>query len=146
MARGAFVRVRVRGLKRLKKELEGVPEKLRRKALRAGQTKASRIIITEARNRVPVRFGLLKKSLGRKSKTYRKTGTVVSVIGPRKGFRTERVGQANIYDDPVKYAHLVEYGTSHSSPKPFLRPAWDHNKGRILREQVEAIRRVLAKG
>lgn len=145
MARGAFVRVKVLGLKQLRKELLEVPEKLRRKALRSAQTRASRIIITEARSRVPVRFGLLKKSLGRKSKTYRKSGTVVSVIGPRKGFKTQRVGGSK-YDDPVRYAHLVEYGTRHSAAKPFLRPAWDHNRDRIMREQVEAIRRALAKG
>ena len=34
-----------------------------------------------------------------------------------------------IYASPAKYAHLVELGTAHSVPKPFLRPALDANKG-----------------
>lgn len=74
--------------------------------------------------------GLLKKSLGQKVKTYAKSNTVVAIVGPRKGFR-KRIGTITrgknkgqpVYADPVKYAHLVELGTRHSSPKPFLRPA-----------------------
>jgi HK97 gp10 family phage protein len=163
MARRAFFRVKVSGHRELKRELEAVPEKIQRKALRAGQTKASRIVIKEARAKVPVRFGLLKKSIGRRSKTYRKTGVVLSVIGPRRGFKKKREGSGRKsrlgrwlarrglikskvrHDDPAKYAHLVEYGTVRSAPKPFLRPAYEHNRSRIIREQVEAIRRVLRK-
>ena len=39
------------------------------------------------------------------------------------------------------YAHFVEYGTSKMAAKPFLRPAYDQNKGRA----VEAIKDRIAK-
>lgn len=31
----------------------------------------------------------------------------------------------------VFYSRMIEYGVPHRSPTPFLRPAVDHNKGRI---------------
>jgi HK97 gp10 family phage protein len=43
--------------------------------------------------------------------------TVEVVIGPHDG---------------AFYASLVEFGTQHSSPKPFLRPAWDAGKMQVL--------------
>jgi HK97 gp10 family phage protein len=47
------------------------------------------------------------------------------------------------------YGHLVEFGTTHSGPAPFMRPAWDGNKTGVLdgvkddmwREIEKALRR-----
>ncbi len=61
-----------------------------------------------------VRSGQLKRSLGRKTKTY-DSGVVVGVIGPRKGYAIVWNGQKI---DPVKYAHLVNADTrAHSLAK-----------------------------
>lgn len=43
------------------------------------------------------------------------------------------------------YAHLVEFGTAHSPPKPFLRPAWDATKDAVLGRIREAVMKQLAK-
>lgn len=42
---------------------------------------------------------------------------------------------AEIYVGPdakVYYAHLVEFGTAHSSPEPYARPAFDETKKQVL--------------
>ena len=39
------------------------------------------------------------------------------------------------------YAHFVEFGTAHSPAQPYMRPAFDENKGNVL----ERLRLVLAK-
>ena len=33
---------------------------------------------------------------------------------------------------PSSYSHLVEYGTSHSAAKPFIRPAVDSTQGEVV--------------
>jgi HK97 gp10 family phage protein len=33
---------------------------------------------------------------------------------------------------PLIYAHMVEYGSIHNKPKPFMRPAWDAGKAKLL--------------
>jgi HK97 gp10 family phage protein len=42
---------------------------------------------------------------------------------------------AEVYVGPdaeIFYAHLVEFGTAHSSPQPFMRPAFEQTKGKAL--------------
>lgn len=107
--------------------------------------------IAAASNITPLK--LLKKSIGQKVKTY-KSGVVVGIVGPRKGFRAEigkrvRKGKKSnvgdpIYADPVNYAHLVELGTKHSKAQPFLRPALEESKDEIRAIFAEEIRAGLA--
>ncbi len=48
-----------------------------------------------------------------------------------------RVGPAADYErgdrKPVKYAHLLEFGTSRISPKPFLTPAFVDTKDQVVK-------------
>ena len=53
-----------------------------------------------------------------KVKTHRRRGTVESAVGVEQRSRRSSLG------------HLIEFGTSHSVPRPFLRPAFDENKGK----------------
>lgn len=65
-------------------------------------------IVSDAQANVPVRYGLLKKSLGVLIRRYNRGLRVVAVIGPRTGFAgTDRRGRI----DPALYGHLVEWGT-----------------------------------
>lgn len=92
--------------------------------------------------------GALVESIGFRVKKYSKGRGVFAVVGPRRGFKGPD-GR-----DPVKYAHLVEFGhfgaagtgkkvrsakgrsirkgtlfaQSFILPQPFLRPAWHENK------------------
>ena len=53
--------------------------------------------------------------------------TELYTIKPRTKSRARR-------DDPQNawYWHFVEFGTSQQSAQPYLRPAWDENKGRLI--------------
>lgn len=133
--------IKLTGLNASLASLELVSVKLRKKILRRAFTKAARIVAKRAKSKLPSkstrtytvnrtqrtyqRYGLLKKSIGSKVRTNRKTGDVYVVIGPRRGFKEQ--GR-----NPEKYAHLVEYGTRHSKAHPFLRPALIETKQQII--------------
>lgn len=88
-------------------KLGALDKKVAKKALRAGISAASRRVMMDAKALVPKRSGQLRRSIGRKM-WMRKGGSVIAgIIGPRRGFRVVYLGK---YIDPVKYAHLVEFG------------------------------------
>ncbi len=111
---------------------------------------AARPIRKNARARVPVETGLLKKSIGIKTKTYRHSGASVALVGPRHGFKVKvgekratlrqalKSGSAtkDVFQDPTKYAHLVE------KHKPFLKPAFDNSTGSV----TASLKKNFAKG
>ncbi len=154
---GIHLECKVTGLQELSLALRGVDDKVRNKALRKAAVQAAKPITKEMKARCPVSTeplnphkGLLKKSIGTKVKMYKGAGVVVVMIGPRQGFRMQvgtrtrgrRKGQP-FFQDPTKIAHLVEFGTRHSAAKPFLRPAYDHNKqqaeatfARVIKEEL----------
>lgn len=152
------------GLKEALKALDGLSRTVRNKALRPAMTEASKLVQGAARALVPVgETGMLKKSLDRKVKTYRGSGVVVGIVGPRTGLAGARKGGkrltafgrkiAALGVNPGKYAHLVEGGhrmVGHRPglvaagavrPRPFLRPAFERS-----REQAVAViaRRIAA--
>lgn len=138
------IRGKIAGLPEVMKSLERVKEGVRARILRRPMGKVARLIAKKAKALAPRRFGLLRKSMGSKVKTY-KGGAVVAVVGPRTGFRTQ-VGSKRdgtpVYADPVKYAHLVELGTATTAARPFLRPALRGSR----KEAAEIIRRGVAEG
>lgn len=131
-------------------DLEGLKKALRNRILKRAIGAGTKLILREAKARAPRETGLLRKSLGRKVKVYRNSGTVVGIVGPRAGFK-ETVTRSRgrwlpgpVVSDPIRYAHLVELGTrphalgkgsnlrkgrqsGHTHPgaaaRPFLRPA-----------------------
>jgi len=120
-------------------------------------------IVREAKQRVPVDTGKLKRSIGRRFKFYRGTGTDVVVIGPRQRRGDEKVRSTGLLSTKTTiikaiegyHGHLVEYGTVARYTKsgafrgigpaqPFMRPAWDLRKREAeylgvkkLREEVD---------
>jgi HK97 gp10 family phage protein len=94
--------------------------------------------------------GLLQKSIGLRVATVK--GNKSARIGPRKGMkqlvtrkdkRTGRTRQEMA--DPNKYSHLVEYGTSHSAAKPFIRPAIDSTAGEVVGVMADGLDKHLTK-
>jgi HK97 gp10 family phage protein len=157
---GSKVRCRVesRAVAELLARLAGLDRKVARKALRKGLTEATRVVMWDARALVPKRTGTLRKSIGRKVWTKRGGAVIAGIIGPRKGFRVLVRGRPV---NPVRYAHLVEFGrravvakkkatgaagvlsegkggevfgprVASAAPRPFMRPAWERNKDRIV--------------
>lgn len=100
------------GFEELAKKLEKTLPKTAKKAIRKGVSKGSQLLAKKAKGRVHRGHGgvpgLLKKSIGQKVKTYRRSGEVVGVIGPRVGFLHILNGGKRV--DPVKYGHIEEKG------------------------------------
>ncbi len=130
---------KLHGVSGVIKSLDSLPEKLRKSAetavLRAGAVpirKAAKANAAKSKD-----TGLLQKSIGLALRG--KLGSKSVRIGPRLGMRQKitrtdkRTGRK--YEeiaDPNNYSHLVEYGTSHSAAKPFIRPAIDSSQGQVV--------------
>lgn len=104
------------GDKKILRKLAHLKGAVARKIVRRAQSKAATPILKSAKRGVRVETKALKKSLGRKTTTY-KNATVVTLIGPRTGHKDGETGRV-----PTRYAHLVE------RRYPYLRPAYDSNK------------------
>lgn len=122
--------------------------------LRAAITKASRLVRQIAASKVPVKTGALKKSLGVKIKTYR-DGRTIGVIGPRTDVKGKPPKYRKLYRvpgskkkvlrNPSMYAHLVEFGTKRSRPRPFMRPAYEAAKAQVASVVIRELKAGIAK-
>jgi HK97 gp10 family phage protein len=108
--------------------LADIDKKVARKALKEAVKEAVKPVLKAARAKVPVDTRTLKKALGTKIKPYKNSLTVVGIVGPRKDKGgKDKSGKARVskrkklvrtsasgrqyFRDPVKYAHLLEFGT-----------------------------------
>lgn len=120
---GNAINLKLVGFDELEAKLLTLGSKVAKKVLRSAVNSSANPILKAARANVPVRYGLLKQSIGVKTRTYQ-NGTVAAVIGPRGGFRQVVDG---VMQDPVNYAHLVEYGTAPHViiPESKMALSWD---------------------
>lgn len=102
MARGLKIDVRVDGLTKARETVALLPQAFKDVAIEALEI-GSRIILSEAGRRVPVRFGKLKASLGR---NVRSDGLQIAV------------GSGD------KKARFVEFATNDTPAQPFLYPGF----------------------
>ena len=103
------ISIKVHGLDVLEKRLKELDRRTTGNVLRVGLREGMNILKEEAKLRVPVRTGKLKK------------GIQVTVTLKKKGDCYAKLG----FKRAVAYGVPVELGTSHSAAKPFLRPAMD---------------------
>lgn len=183
----------VKGSEALQKTLLAAGPRKLRPAARAAAGKAGRIVAKEAKARTASRTGTLKKAMGSKVAARKKTPGAVAIVGPRRdsekaiarsvaavaaGKRKRSIRRRfaravaymgrQIKVDPVKYAHLLEFGRKAVAPtkkkalsftdrtgvfrrakaaaaKPFLGPAYRAAEQRV-RDAVELkLREAVAK-
>lgn len=140
------IKARFEGVQSAIQALDGMDKKVRRKGIRKAALAAGTIILKAAKSRVVRETGLLRKSLGKKVKVYTR-GVGVAVVGPRLGFKQEVTRRGvKVWSNPVRYAHLVELGTSHSAAKPFLKPALEATRKEVEAAMVKAINEVIEEG
>ena len=174
----------VNGSDELRRQLLSLAPKKLRPAARSAAAKAGRVVAKEAKARVSTRTGATKKAIGSKVAARKKTPGYVAIVGPRRdsdaaiarsvaavaaGKRKKAVRRRfarlakyhgrQIKVDPVKYAHLIEFGrkavapkkkkalsftdrpgvfrrVKAAAPKPFLGPAYRASEQRV-RDVVE---------
>ena len=123
--------VKLVGVRDLSRALDRLPIELQRSAERAVLRAGAKPILKAAKSKVVKASGLLKKSLGTNVKKLK--GETTARVGPRKGYSGKvKRGNREVFQNPSKYSHLVEYGTSHSAAKPFIRPAVDSTQGEVV--------------
>lgn len=125
-------RIKVEGAKDLQKSLAALAKPAARiRVMRPAIRAAVVPIRVAAKAKAPVMDGFLKKSIASVVKTKIKSGSVIGIIGVRKGeFQRKSKGQVTQTAKPNRYAHLVEFGHGGPRPapaKPFMRPAFDEN-------------------
>lgn len=119
-----FAHMSLVGDKELIAKLNGLGGKVYKKVVAGASRKAFAPVVKTAKEKAPKETGLLKKSMGVKQKRYPRAGRIVTLVGPRTGFKQEvtvkdRNGNpVKVTRDPVRYGHLVEFGTGpHSTDK-----------------------------
>ena len=146
------VQAKIEGLEDVLSRLAAIQASVAKKLLKKAINGGTRTVLRAAKAAVPRKSGLLRRSLGRSVSVDRHTGAVTGTVGPRKGYgeQVTRDGRS-IYSDPIKYAHLVEFGTrphgyrtrkgQHPGAKayPFLGPAWAQHKEAVRQAIIDTI-------
>lgn len=97
--------VTLTGVKELDKLLRKLPDRAAMTAIRQASSVAMTPMLRAARSNAKEHSRTYAKAMGKKQKTYKRDGTVVTVVGARYGYRSEDG------HDPVYTAHLMEFGT-----------------------------------
>jgi len=119
----------IKGLEELISKLNGLPDKLETKVVRAAIRKGAILMRDKARDKVPVDTGTLKKSIKIRNNRSEK-GIISFKIGPTSDKKK---------GTDVFYGRFVEFGTSKMAAKPFMRPALDESENEVLDVVINGI-------
>jgi HK97 gp10 family phage protein len=150
----AGIKMDLRGSKKMIAGFNKLSEAVGWKVAGKAANKALTPMVTAAKKNLQAGqdTGTLRKSIGKVKRVYKTSGVVAVIVGVKSGEKywafSTRDGRLH---KPRKYAHLVEYGTSHSAAKPFMRPAFNSTKRKSqsiyvrqmkkgIREEVRKIR------
>jgi HK97 gp10 family phage protein len=127
--------MKLKGLPELEQELAKLPNATGRNVLRRVGKRVMEPVADDAAQRAPDRTGILAFSIQvseqrtRRAKRSQNLGDGAIATGGRSV--NIAVGAAGGLG-ALYYAWFVEFGTVHMRSQPFLRPAWDYNKGKVL--------------
>ncbi len=149
--------VELKGVDELKRALEQVPDKLKKKGLLKGLRLAGNLVRDTARRSAPLlqtptprrNKGTIRKNIVvRTSKYARKAGDLGVFVGvrPLRGVRTKKLGAAGAKNpnDPF-YWWFLEFGTKKMSKRPFLADGakkLDQAADIVIREATAAINQI----
>lgn len=161
--------LKLEGFDELERALMQLGKKVAKKVTKSAMSKARRVVVVDIRERVPVRHGDLKRSIGAKRITRSRKQQATDVIGARSRKRMLDGKPIN----PANYAHIVEFGSKPhaifpkaggmlslpiglrpyvrhpgAKPQPFMRPAWRASAPKALsvfkREYAKGVRKAAA--
>jgi HK97 gp10 family phage protein len=147
----------LKGVDELKRALEQVPDKLKKKGLAKGLRLAGNLVRDTARRSAPLlqtptprrNKGTVRKNIVvRTSKYARKAGDLGVFVGvrPLRGARTKKLGAAGAKNpnDPF-YWWFLEFGTKKMAKRPFLADGakkLDQAADIVIREATSAINQI----
>jgi HK97 gp10 family phage protein len=141
--------VKIVGLSELDAALGELPKAIAKGVLRRVLKKAGQPIADAAKENAPVDTGKLRNSIMVSSKIRNTIGKAEFAEAMRSGDGTDAAVAAmrnarrsasadgsfvDMYVGPsgTLYAHMVEFGSVHNTPHPFMRPAWDAHQDDAL--------------
>lgn len=153
----SIVQTKIVGVDQIVKALKALPEDFQKSGERAALSGGSKPILKAAKAfaQNSKRDGLLIKSLG--ISTKKSQGQLTSRVGVRGGFKGRSLGfkmakrgkkkgqMTERFADPKYYAHLVEFGTSHSAAKPIIRPAIIASEAQVVDAMAASLEKSVAR-
>ena len=131
------LKYKISGLDGIAKTMAELPRSVERKLAIASLRVGGQIIIDAAKILAPVGSGPRYKYPFRGKR--RRPGALRRSITQRAKRGAVPTMQVGIRKGAAPHAHMVEFGTSTMAAKPFLRPALDSNKGKVIRETGQAL-------
>lgn len=124
--------VTVVGLTELGAKMDKLFKETAKKAIRKASAAGAEVFRRKVRANAPVRVevGVTGFRKAGKGKTDRQPGYLKKHIGRQFKFNSD--GSLSVFVGPTKsafYAKFQELGTSHQPARPFMRPAFDSEKG-----------------
>lgn len=110
-------------------------------AVPAGDAGVVRLVNESDRIPEPALMKGIKKSIGRRKRTYGNDGAVFEAIGPR--FENTQTHEGKDFK-PSKEAAGVEFGDALHAPKPFMRAGFQSSVGRAKQAIAGGVRSALA--
>lgn len=124
--------MKLHGAEALDRKLVAIRDAVSPEARRRSLLIGAEIILQEAQRLVPVLSGNLRDSL---LITF-DGGLNGAAVSDRRFFTAVHVGPAR---SQGFYGHMVEFGTSHSAPHPFMRPALDNTRDEVRRAMASSL-------
>jgi len=127
--------------KKVQKTLSKLPHVLQEKVVVGATRAAAKTIADDAKRRVPVKSGLLKKSIGVKKakKQFTPDNVVKYIIAPMSKVRVTKKVIAAGKSGKLKaslisyHGGFVEFGTKNMKAKPYLAPAMRANRSKAVK-------------
>jgi HK97 gp10 family phage protein len=139
------MKIKVEGLKEIEAALKQLSKATAKNVMKRVLLKRAEPIVETARLKAPVRTGRLRESIVAQVRKGGGAGKAAFAQAMRGGATRAEAGRAAraanraaggtvevLVGPRVFYGSLVEFGTRHSPPAPFMRPAWDSAKGDLL--------------
>jgi HK97 gp10 family phage protein len=128
-----MIKVKVDGFKECEKALNELSNATARNVIKRAAFAAAEPVKATAESLAPVNQGELREDFAistQLTKNQRKQSRKQSAVEVYVGVAGKR----------GPFAHLPEYGTAHSAPRPFMRPAIDANLGRVFATFVRELK------
>lgn len=129
------VSVEMTGLRELGAALKELDDRVQKRIARSATAAGARVIANEAKARVPVASGNVKKNIRTANLKPYKTGLQQTAVGVRVKGKTE---------ESAFYWTFLEFGTAKMAPKPFIRPAFEAKKEEAATKIKEQLAKRLA--
>lgn len=141
----------VAGLEEVSGLLEQLPDYVADELLMDALEGGAQIIADEAKARLEANGSVdsrmlidhvkVRRTMPGKGRSSKVRGVAIGVEQAVRYVVRKKRGGKPVKANPSKYAHLVEFGTEHSIPRPFLRPALDAKSEQAINYVLETVNR-----